>query len=49
MVLMEYRFSSVGFYILAGDAISERRKPINSSSLYYKRFRPSNKRTNPLA
>jgi hypothetical protein len=28
---MEYRFSSVGFYILAGDAISERRKPINST------------------
>jgi hypothetical protein len=45
---MEYRLSRVGLYIFPGVSISERREPLNSSSLYYERFRPSNKRPNPL-
>jgi hypothetical protein len=49
MMLMEYRLSSVGLYKFAGGAISGRRKPLSSSNLYYERFRPSNKRPNPLA
>jgi hypothetical protein len=47
--LVEYPLSSVGLYIFAGDAISKRRKPLNSSSLFNEGFRPSNKRPNPLA
>jgi hypothetical protein len=52
MVLVEYllyQLFSVGLYIFAGGAICERRKPLNSSSLCYERFRLSNKRPNPLA
>jgi hypothetical protein len=38
----------LSLYIFAEDAISKRRKLLNSSSLYHERFRPSNKRPNPL-